>query len=605
MVAIIIIWGTIFFVLFSFGDLFINIYNKYCKKEERYNILDTFITGLCFTLIPLSLSSLWLPSDQYILLSYIFISIIYWIIFRHRAAVFFNSIKRTVKSLSRAQLLLISFFTLILFQILLITFPTYDADYYHLQFVKWNTDFPVVPGLANLEDRYGFNSNYLLLSSIFSFAFLFDEPYFHIQSVLLFLMLVWGTARFFSSARNTKYFIFLLLLFFLIGTNLNMFETSSTDIVPILCIFYFIVKTLLQPDWLKKQPLMACFLPLSLITFKFSTILFCLVILIPAIYLIKTKQYKNIVFISVFSFIIILLWCIRNVIISGYLVYPLAYIDIFSFDWKVPKTVLLLQKEYITDYAHQLIHLAITQTAHHSWGTLTRFMIDIIVIINSVFSLLVTGYLFIYTYKHFKKKAHLDKAIYIIYLISVLSLTINMINSPDPRFSLGFILGCLFIMAVRLTKRTNYSPKTGIKVFCLIGCLLLMFSIRRDLVSIYKPLDFLTQSASQFKGQNLICKPFHLKAETNLTEYEVGGFTFYISHEALGKRTLYTLPTTNFSGLPFETYNGFLKVQSIKTIEPRGNTLKDGFRTKEEYIKILDENFEQYKKDYKEQFMNW
>ncbi|MCE9599128.1 MAG: hypothetical protein K8S54_14290 [Spirochaetia bacterium] len=41
----------------------------------------------------------------------------------------------------------------------------YDTPLYHLNAVRWINDFAVVPGLANLHERFGFNSSFLLFGA--------------------------------------------------------------------------------------------------------------------------------------------------------------------------------------------------------------------------------------------------------------------------------------------------------------------------------------------------------------------------------------------------------------------------------------------------------
>lgn len=80
----------------------------------------------------------------------------------------------------------------------------------------------------------------------------------------------------------------------------------------------------------------------------------------------------------------------------------------------------------------------------------------------------------------------------------------------------------------------------------------------------------------------------------------MGSITIFLTEKEYG-RTFDQLPATNPTGLPFTSFDGN-KIQSIKTIENRGNSLQDGFRTKENYIDTLNLNSEKYKKEYQEIF---
>lgn len=80
-------------------------------------------------------------------------------------------------------------------------------------------------------------------------------------------------------------------------------------------------------------------------------------------------------------------------------------------------------------------------------------------------------------------------------------------------------------------------------------------------------------------------------------EYDWYGHTIYANVSKEDNRTFDLLPAIEIDGLPYTVYKGN-KIQDIRTIEPRGETLQDGFRTKPEYAKIINDNVEKYKSDY-------
>jgi hypothetical protein len=52
-----------------------------------------------------------------------------------------------------------------------------DTGLYHAQTIRWIETFPAVPGLGNLHSRLAYNSSWLTLNALFSFAFLSDQSY--------------------------------------------------------------------------------------------------------------------------------------------------------------------------------------------------------------------------------------------------------------------------------------------------------------------------------------------------------------------------------------------------------------------------------------------
>src|SRR5215471_978333 len=63
---------------------------------------------------------------------------------------------------------------------------TYDAGLYHLSAIRWISSYPIIPGLANLHDRLGFNSSYFLFQSMLDVG-LWTHRSYHLASGLLLL----------------------------------------------------------------------------------------------------------------------------------------------------------------------------------------------------------------------------------------------------------------------------------------------------------------------------------------------------------------------------------------------------------------------------------
>lgn len=52
----------------------------------------------------------------------------------------------------------------------------YDTGLYHAQAIRWIEEYGVVPGLANLHSRFGYNSASFALSAFFSETWLIGRP---------------------------------------------------------------------------------------------------------------------------------------------------------------------------------------------------------------------------------------------------------------------------------------------------------------------------------------------------------------------------------------------------------------------------------------------
>jgi len=591
MILILISWVIIFLILFSFGSIFIDIFNKFSRSNESYNLLDIFILGICFISIVLPITSFWFPSNQYILLICFILSFAYWTFNRKKLKDYFNCIKSTIKSIKIYEVVFLVVAIIGVFIGLLYMPHNYDSVCYQHQQIRWNEEYPVIPGLANLEDRFGFNSNYLLLSALFSFRFLFGEAIYSLHSLLFMLIFCWILVRVFKTRYNIRYLVLFFLFFLFYTLHKLHFADSNTDLIPSLCIFYYIAKTVLYPNWLTKQTLLAFFLPVMLLTFKISCGLICLMSLFVLYNLIITRKYRTIIFLLTISLIIVGVWCVRNVIMTGYLIYPLSVIDLFSFDWKIPQCTAHLQQTHIyywAKYIHDVRYVEfILQNGIRAYKPLINYGMFLL----SCISILFVVYCMI-------KKKNINKNIYIIYFVSYLNLIFGMVNAPDFRFSNGCIFGIFFISIVLLLSSFNIDKRRFVnsgKIFISFILVLFVIDILYSWIMAYKKDFEMNSGSGQFSF--FLC-PVTPITQVGYAKYNMNGLTIYLTRDSRF-RTFDMLPSTDSEGLPFRPFTGH-KLQNIKTIEARGTRLKNGFRTKKEYVDLLNKNTELCRQEYLE-----
>jgi hypothetical protein len=218
-----------------------------------------------------------------------------------------------------------------------------DTNIYHAQAIHWIENFPAVPGLGNLHGRLAFNSAWFISNAIFSLSFLGPGLSFHLTSSVLFLAVMfyfWGG---FGQLARREYTTAALLkvLFFPIAFSLLGAELSSpgTDL-PVSLLLWLMAVLWAESDQ-PFQSILIVLLATFVVTIKLSAapILLFLPIAIFATENTEKFSFKISVFsVAIFSCAAFVLtpFLIRNVILSGYLLYPVPATGLFSFDWKVP-----------------------------------------------------------------------------------------------------------------------------------------------------------------------------------------------------------------------------------------------------------------------------
>ena len=228
-----------------------------------------------------------------------------------------------------------------------------DTYLYHIQAIRWIEEYGVVPGLGNLHNRFAYNSAFLPLQALFSFSWLM-EPQHSLNGLLGCFFVVYAiiTNRIFTSKKNMLSDYLKLVIIPYVFLNHGNISSPGTDMLAMLLVLYVVIKWSECIEYHEKLPSyeFLCFIVVWSISVKISAAMNILLVIFPAVFLLKNKDWKSIIKDLVCGVVIILPWLIRNVIISGYLIYPYSGIDLFSVDWKMPRDLLDYDKREIAVY---------------------------------------------------------------------------------------------------------------------------------------------------------------------------------------------------------------------------------------------------------------
>ncbi|SBV93922.1 hypothetical protein [uncultured Dysgonomonas sp.] len=583
MLAITISWIAISVVFLSMGDIFVSLHNRLCKQNEQYGLTDTFLLGMCFTLIPLSITSFWLPSNHYILLALLIACLIYWTVRKNHLLAVIRKVRSSFARLSIFHsaifiIPIISLMIAIIWQV-----GVFDSLLYHQQNIRWNEEFAIVPGLGNIEHRFSFNSNYLLLSAIFSLRTIFGEGVYSLQVLVLIAVICWTIKRIIQSGYEIKHILLLLIITGYIFTFGYSLAATSTDAIPNIISLYLIAKLLLYPNSLSNKKLFFVIIPITLFTFKLTIIPLGLISLYILVRLARNKEYRTALFLTFVPMVILGLWFIRNVITSGYLIFPLHEIDIFTVDWKLPAFVATEEKDFIFSCGIRALNDVIWQITHpelNSFDGIYRWGMNLIFIAPILLSPVVVIYSFL-------KKKYLHKNVYFVYLILLAVIGVWYWGGPDPRFIGGILFAVIYYICYLLfsTRKEKLYPKTGTILTAAFSLLMAYWAVSRS-IKFYNMFDLKTPKANSRPVSDILIRQYPyrelLKSLTLYTDeflpYKLdNGATIYISKSP-------EIPDGRFvcfeSPFPCTVLQADApgKYQDISSVTTRGRSLQDGFR---------------------------
>lgn len=220
----------------------------------------------------------------------------------------------------------------------------YDTGLYHAQSIRWIEEYGVVEGLGNLHCRLAYNSSAFCLSALYSFSFLGGQSY-HCAAGFFALLLA-GTCSEAAKAWKRKRLLLadiarLMGIYYLMIIFDEMISPAS-DYFMVLTVFYLIIRYLElaeegEKEWLPYALL--ALLGVYAVSLKLSAAFIVLLAVKPAGMLVKERNGKGVAGFLGLGVVILLPFLVRNVLISGWLVYPFTAVDLFPVDWKIPKEI--------------------------------------------------------------------------------------------------------------------------------------------------------------------------------------------------------------------------------------------------------------------------
>lgn len=318
MLLILAYWLFLLLITLPYGLLL----QKICGIKSA-NICLTLVFGLFFLCFGFTAVSLFTALNFYALVIVILIAISLYYLYRKDIKAIIKNCTLTVNTLKPFQKYLLLFF---IFASALKSAQVpfvIDNESYYIQTIKWANEYGLVKGLANLH------------------IFLAQASPWHILHAGLNLNF---TGLYFNDING---FIFLVTVTYAITQQEAL--KSWLSFLPLFSVFYFLFLDAPSPD----LPLL-CLLPVmfwlyiqnkednykaAVLLFAFAAFIKVTVAPFALLFLPQLIRKKQFVFFSVVGMSVFILWTIKNIIVSGYPLYPLTILSVDA-GWKVPSEIL-------------------------------------------------------------------------------------------------------------------------------------------------------------------------------------------------------------------------------------------------------------------------
>lgn len=563
MLLVFLSWIYIFITTLNFGILFKNLF-----RIQNCHVVIHHILGLFLYTFITTIAAVFVRINIEFYLVILFLNSVIFLTnknaFKWQMSAFYKSV------MALRPLLKILFFTIFLITLAQSATKPYilDNESYYIQTIKWINEYGYVIGLANLHGFLAQNSAWHTLQAGFNFSFITDflNDLNGFLFVLISLLAIEKLHNYKSALDLQGLCLGLILLFapfFMQFTN-----APSPDLLVFVLTPYIFYVFITQFDKIDTDSFKVF---LSLVVFLcFVKVTIAITSLLVLILFVKHFQSlrRNLLDYILLGGIVLLLFIIKNAIISGYALFPIEAVDLFNFDWKQPKALMSLST-YGTAAAlndNPDVSLFINSIRRFLFWLNTPKLHGVF---NKTYILL----LLIYPWVIYKIKSR--RSLLIIYMLALLQFVILWNSSPQYRFFFVFIIFLSIQIFVSLFKNKNI-----LLYFVFVSVFLSGVPLFIEVNLKAFTNNSLALKLTEFNLKNILIPEKNSKNNTEYSKENIDGFDFYspINNTFFWGTGNGNLPCVNKNQI------NYIREHYKYTPQLRTNKLKDGFRS----LKIED-----------------
>lgn len=440
--------------------------------------------------------------------------------------------------------------------------PThYDTSLYHVQAIQWIEKYGVVPGLGNLHNRFAYNSAFMPLQALFGLKWMAGQSLHTVNGYICALAAAYaiGTNNVINGRTIQLSDLLKISTLIYIYQSRNEISSPGSDLLTMLLILYICTKwsEFAEKDIQDALPYTwLCVIGVWAVTVKLSAAVCILLAVYPAFILIRNKQWGRIICNVLLGLFVSVPWLIRNVVISGYLLYPYPQVDLFDVDWKMPASVGTYDAREIMVWGRGLNDVHLYEQPFWEWFPGWYEKVPKVVTTMGFLSGII---LVLYLCYNAIKRKQTDVRYNLLFLYSIVALITWLFSAPLFRYGMVYLLIPICAVAWMILKWGKNSLR-------------LQYGVRLLAVLLMVPaLSIYVSSWGGVKGYPILMQDNYEWKLTNSLETADGIRVWY---PVEGDQGSYDV----FPCVPF--------VNMVTKLELRGDDLRNGFRIKEEYANI-------------------
>lgn len=465
-----------------------------------------------------------------------------------------------------------------------------DTGIYHAQMIRWYEEYGVVKGLGNLQQHFAYNSASLAYAAFFSMKWLVGQSLHGTNGFLQAFMVVWAVRGLRGAWKRQNHLadgcrIAVLLYALVVSERIMSPATDFSAMYLGLWIVCLWADLLTEGEELQKKADFAektcspkeeqtaaesnrihgyALLGIAaayVASCKLSA--GCLVVLAvyPLVKLLQGRKWRSIFIYLLCGVLVLAPWLVRNVVISGWLLYPFTALDLFHVDWKIPAEYVEHDSAQIKVWGRCLYDVTkiddpISSWLPAWWGEKRRE--EMMLLIGNAIAAAGLALGAVRTAAARCGRLPLDKVM--LYLAVLCSLAGWFLTAPFIRYGLAFLLllPCMvlgeWIRPVRMGLVRILSGFGCVGIFLCLG-MFWDYYVLFDLVWVKQNMR-----SAYYVTQQDYDRP-------EVYPYEIeGGLTVYIPKEG---------DNISYHAFPGDAYQSM-----AERVKMRGDDIRDGFMTK-------------------------